>query len=1268
MWKLFQQKSSKMKVSLQENCSYNQDKSSTLNRPTVSQEFDNLSSYTLPRGNQYKSSSLPPPPPTRTTKVTNQSSISNTIKNSRPVSITSNSLTMSAEDDSCAINELLEGRMNLTVLLPPELIRGKSLPQGDRIVINVERRTPMMDILVNIATQCKFNASKYRVKVDSFSFQASTPIGSLDVNTIAIVPKPVKASFRSTAGTSEMNLPQSMPSSSSSVIYSIPNKQRSATLSTPLMNVKVNENQSTNLNSNHQGLPFISNVPFKTTFRLQVNLPRNQLMVLRVSPESTIAQIKSKICDEKELDSSKFHLIAKNEKEMLILDSIKCLADYGVNEVTLMSTNLLTKTHMEQSTSRHLVNGNDENQLQDLNNLKEQSANQVAIKMNKGGKKRAAPLPPKILNVDDVKIGSNEEPIECEENNSMDNVHYRQDSGSDSSGYHESMISSESHKSLSEGSNRLAGQNKLNRKENMRKGIVKKRKAPLPPDWRDKSEISESVDCSSDVSVALSASSGSSRQSNYRVLGGRASSRDIQPEDEPSFTLVSECNDLDAAILKASDSAPIPSPDSGTCSHVPMDEEKSNDGITQFPGSGIMSDSAIGDTIIEEAENELEQESFSYETNKRLLMKPLSYSSTSSLRFDRDSCKTINKQIDTIQEMDSPTLANGKYLSYSEKSLNSNYEQFDETDYPKSISNENQLSPSIILDNEPLKEEVEPDTNVTPTISSESGLKVNDHESEILTQESTCRPNNHLNINDDNCEKSVKNSDEISPDEFEESNERETSLSSSIGTISIEDQEDGTSNNHKDFSSDANQIEEESSIESTRTPTIVSEMKTIMNGETDCHKNGNEKRDDCLFGQDVKTRTPRIDQNNDPEDNGDSVSSELVRDLCRPRVRLTNFKIGSYKEIENLDIYQSNNSNDFKERFDSSNCDAVKPVIVTASFKNVNLSACNEFGHNNVNTKSTNSSQNKISVMAPQPFKLNRLASWSGTDTKSFRQAYSNVSNCIEDRETIAEKAEKIEKVLRISRHKDQLSCLNNVDNVSHEPSRGSAHESQTVNISNSSHRCVSQIELNGDSSKVSIRNTVTTIKGINNLGESPIQVTTFVKSKQLDKSDKQTEPNQLGKQKQSDETNTKLEIINTVKPSPKTLAIKVDPISPMFNIIPTKTTEPKGSKPKVPLPVLPLIVSQPPPPPPPPPPPMPKATKIASKLNTNASTQRSKSSNDQTNGKERPNSKSVPKFRKTILNVGGSSASKGDFHDALLNEIRACGGRRALRKVNINR
>ncbi|XP_076326725.1 uncharacterized protein LOC143233843 isoform X2 [Tachypleus tridentatus] len=209
-----------------------------------------------------------------TSVVSNRASISNPLPHGNvPV------LTM---DDDCAINELLEGRMDLDVILPDE----------NKARMNVERKMPMMDLLVQVTTANKISPGGHVIQVltergKEIQYKPNTPIGSLDTKIIYIVSK-------------------------SSVMESTAKK-----------------------------LPKISNKTFEQTFRLQVKLPRNQLTVLRVSPKMTLAEVKRIVCSDKNLDINNYHLVRPSQPNN-VLDLNITLANYGSTEINLLSNKSIT--------------------------------------------------------------------------------------------------------------------------------------------------------------------------------------------------------------------------------------------------------------------------------------------------------------------------------------------------------------------------------------------------------------------------------------------------------------------------------------------------------------------------------------------------------------------------------------------------------------------------------------------------------------------------------------------------------------------------------------------------------------------------------------------------------------------------------------------------------------------------------------------------------------------------------------------------------------
>ncbi|CAK9818252.1 Cordon-bleu protein-like 1 [Anthophora plagiata] len=170
--------------------------------------------------------------------------------------------------------DMLAGSMELLVQLPRE-----HYLQTQRIT--VQRSTPMMDLLVQIATAHKLTASSYTLQAIGergmvLPHQPNTPIGALDALQVKLLPK---------QGTL------------------VPRKAKQA------------------------------NQPFETTFRLQVHLPRNQLYVSRVSPKTNLGEILEEVCKDKDLDKNKYEL--RHPANLETLDLSLSLQDYHLQEVTL---------------------------------------------------------------------------------------------------------------------------------------------------------------------------------------------------------------------------------------------------------------------------------------------------------------------------------------------------------------------------------------------------------------------------------------------------------------------------------------------------------------------------------------------------------------------------------------------------------------------------------------------------------------------------------------------------------------------------------------------------------------------------------------------------------------------------------------------------------------------------------------------------------------------------------------------------------------------
>lgn len=77
--------------------------------------------------------------------------------------------------------------------------------------------------------------------------------------------------------------------------------------------------------------------PPQRTFRLQINLPLQQKMVLRVSPKQTLQDVLLEVCQEKSLDVT-LHTLRNPRQPGRPLDLSHALADQQTNELNLIPT------------------------------------------------------------------------------------------------------------------------------------------------------------------------------------------------------------------------------------------------------------------------------------------------------------------------------------------------------------------------------------------------------------------------------------------------------------------------------------------------------------------------------------------------------------------------------------------------------------------------------------------------------------------------------------------------------------------------------------------------------------------------------------------------------------------------------------------------------------------------------------------------------------------------------------------------------------------
>lgn len=215
---------------------------------------------------------------------------------------TGNAVNRSVSNDDCAIDDLLEGRMDLRLVLP----------DGREVLVNVERRTPVMDLLVQVATAHKINPSGHLIQVpagdrgDPLTCKPNTAIGSLDAGRLLVVPKAAPGV---------------------------------AVTDAPLLRHV----------SHHAGNRISKLQPFESTLRVQVRLPRNQLMVLRLPLGTTLDEVRRTACLEKNLDPVGYQLVRPGIPTQPL--DLQCsLLEYGASEVMLLSNRTLAE-NIQNSTA-----------------------------------------------------------------------------------------------------------------------------------------------------------------------------------------------------------------------------------------------------------------------------------------------------------------------------------------------------------------------------------------------------------------------------------------------------------------------------------------------------------------------------------------------------------------------------------------------------------------------------------------------------------------------------------------------------------------------------------------------------------------------------------------------------------------------------------------------------------------------------------------------------------------------------------------------------
>ncbi|XP_054166105.1 serine-rich adhesin for platelets-like [Oppia nitens] len=1300
-------------------------------------------------------------------------------------------------DDSCAINELLEGRMDLNVKLPNK---------ANNVVINVERRTPMLDLLVNISTQYRFNAANYTICVGDREFKASTPIGSLDVNQIAITPKPIK-------------------------------------------------NNSLKSNSPSTG------IPFQTTFRLQVNLPRNQLMVLRVTPNATIAAIKQIICSEKSLDANKYQLvrIVTNNQTPQVLDANKTLAYYTLNEVTLISNKALSQIEVQfvaHSTSQIDLSNNSSvaslkkpiNSLiisqsnPDFTTMDEKSIVNHTPTGSKPQKKRQAPLPPmsssatlpnrlspSAMNSFKDKNETNIQKTDLNEQKddhlsqtiieskpvlkvlSNGVSHVRQNSGSDSSGYHESVLSSsdspEQSTNLPKDSLKASAVTQKSTSSTNCKITAKKRRAPPPPSITSEQSVQQLADingknndfnsdesksvleCMSEVSLPLSTSSSSS-SGNASSINNRSLSPIVITQTNGSSTPLQDFKNCsydqsneDKSIQSISDNTV--SFNSDEC--IPQDKEintiESIVDKNQCNNNDIKNDDKEDRNVskLKDSSQQLSNLTQTYVRDvEKVSLKLSSIDRTIDSKDIDENVGHINNNL-KINETINKMVADNSQLLINETSFKSLDKQ--------SVAEINYISPALDLDdNECTSQVVEehedregnreidlaelsiplpPPSPFQNSIYDENSslsesIDESANEKSILSQPLIDCKSDYLQTNEESLEtiekkksqdfeelikynQTTNNESNISDEELINKEIEVTlqSLNEELDRLESSDNIESQQSIQLNITQEVDNNDEISNIKSIRserpsptpspTPRLSITAHNYKNKTEKDIKSDNFKKisesDSKTSVEVIKSQIPTpplsplssslsSSYSTSPSPTSEEKMSitDEVKQLCKPRVRLANFSIGSYKR--EVDIYEDKLNTKRTEQSMSSSVanpkaesfatfpslkkeEKIRPSI-TQNKSKVNITSTSTTITSSTTTKPIRSPQ--IQTLITSAPKINRIHSWSGNKNtvledndvkqpvKSQERYVSQISIKSDEINMNATTIKSSENGLQSPKFKVQSLIAQNEERLkSRSPSpqlppqrAESIKERTTITIKPGSESVIrfnsknfTDIYNNNSTNTTTSTTTTTTTTTTNN--NNNVITKQFTSQKKFNNNLTDNKQNSI-QIKENNDLKKKLNYeINDSKSGLKEVKFAINETKPKINdkeepsqavIVPPPIPPPIQSPamasvapipPPIPPPIPSPVIASMPPIPPPIPPPVPQTIKTfgANTLpKTNTKAYQTKGWNSD---KVVRNGGEVPKVKHV------EPPNNMNVRDQLLNEIKSFGGRNTLKKVSKN-
>ncbi|XP_054712349.1 cordon-bleu protein-like 1 isoform X3 [Uloborus diversus] len=758
--------------------------------------------------------------------------------------------------EDCAIDERLEGRMDLELVLPDLRV----------VHMTVDRRTPMMDLLVQATTSNKIPPSDHIINViskdeRSVHYKPNTPIGSLDANTVYIVPK--------------------------------------STLEQPV-----------------KRMPKLANQPFEQqTFRLQVNLPHNQRMVLRVSPRITLAELKNQICSEKELDHSTHHLVHPAQPDT-VLDLNATLEVYGCAEISLMSNSGLRDSIRSTSTNFFVYQGprieeekkkkgilrlfsrkkkdiileTGTNGLHTLSSSQSESTglNKLGSQSKHSIKRRPAPAPPRNSSPPLITQSSNsinsrpESEISVKTADEIESSVSHSRHSSDSSGYHEPSVFSDCSENKSPEASIVHG-------DHVSVSDANRQDSPLHKDY-------------SDGCVLMKRSSMTSKETNLKNVPSCSNvsiisaSRKRKAPQPPVSTL--------PAIESPSspDMPPVEPPDAANQQH-PAPESYDNESETSTRENGPIPPTDCNvvacengdamDSVRQESEaiqylEEVLQESENCSKNYQS-QKMLDDSDTDSQKDEREVISVCQAEIHAVaSDQDSSDSVVEPHTVVTPEPVSP------KSSFPLLTNPASQSAGCEVVDTSA------DDSGISHSLTSDADSSMPSINSDLKTMsDSGCQEEIYCNIAESADEKSVP-----SDVEFPAQSNSET-------TVSVNDSETSSALNNVDDMLPHAPVD--CAAENTSAETVERRIKDqlVCNDETNSSSK-NENIADKVPPETIVYNSVEIAYNNANSDKN-SVSSSLSNNSPRDsasttpqtRRKLENFALGCYKKEETVDIYSN---------------------------------------------------------------------------------------------------------------------------------------------------------------------------------------------------------------------------------------------------------------------------------------------------------------------------------------------------------------------------